>query len=987
MSSPLLNSLLAVACVLTMCTTTNASQGEVQQPTLLGQKPSETAISWVDSVYNTMTLKQQVAQLFVPRLDISDNASGRSQLSSMVKAGVGGFLLGKGTVTGYANLIQLAQSEAAIPLMVTLDGEWGLSMRVSDTPRFPYNMGLGAIQDPQLLYDYGAEVARECRAMGIQVDFAPVLDVNSNPSNPVIGYRSFGEDPKRVSALGLAYSKGMESMGVMSVAKHFPGHGDTSTDSHKALPTITHSRSTLDEVDLLPFRDYINAGLSGIMVGHLCIPAIDNSGAPASMSSKIVTDLLGGELGFKGLVWTDALAMKGANSSENNCVRALQAGVDVLLGSGSPLNDINAVIKAVESGKISKKVIEERCKKILTYKYQLGLNTKPKAMSAEQIKKAINAPEAEDVNRRLSAASITCLWNKTNLLPLRNLEKNKIAVVSIGSAADNDFSRTCKKYANVAVYGAPKGSLTSAQLSAISHHDIVIAAVFSDSKAAQATLSRLSSVKNLVPVFFINPYKMAKYATSIKQCPSLVTAYDNTRFLREYAAQAIFGGIKVDGTLPVNLKGLAPLGTGVVIDKSRLGYDSPANAGVDPGITSRIDNLVDKAISAGAFPGCQVVVARGGDVIIDRAYGNTTRAKGGVAVSTETLYDIASMTKATATTGGIMKAVDEGLIKLDDRVADYLPGTDSLPVGKIKIRELLTHESGLPARFNIYTYVMDDTTYSGKLMSSRKADPYTIKIEDGLYGHNKARLRSDLFSREPSDTFCIPVAAGLYARYSILDSITDRISRIKPGAKKYEYSDLNFCLLMAIEEAATDVAHDQWVDLELFQPLGAWHTTYNAADSIPLTRIAPTETDNFLRRQQVHGYTHDEIGAFSGGVQGNAGLFSTAGDIAKYCQMLLNGGVYGGDEILSPATVKTFTTTSAAGGRRALGFDRKAPSPAPSGTYGHTGFTGTCFWVDPKNDLIFVFLSNRVNPSRNNSAWSKSSIRGKILAEIYQSLK
>lgn len=985
MSTPIINTIIAAACILTMCTTSNASQGEAANPSLLGSGSTEQSSSWVDSVYNSMTPRQRVAQLFVPRLDISDNASGRAQLSGMVKAGVGGFLLGKGTIPGYASLIQSAQREASVPLMVTLDGEWGLSMRVSDTPRFPHNMALGAIKDPQLLYDYGAEVARECKAMGIHVDFAPVLDVNSNPANPVIGYRSFGEDPQRVSALGVAYSKGMETQGVMSVSKHFPGHGDTSTDSHKALPTINHSRETLDQVDLQPFKDYIDAGMSGVMVGHLCIPAIDNSGAPASMSSKIITDLLKGELGFKGLVWTDALAMKGANSSENNCVRALQAGADVLLGSSSPLKDITAVAKAVDEGKISKKVIEERCKKMLAYKYALGLSVKPKALPVEQIRKAVNSSEAEDVNRRLSAASITCVWNKSNLLPIRNLEKNKIAVVSIGAAADNDFARTCKKYAPVTVFGT-EGTLSTAQLDAIRRNDIVIVGVFSDSKAAQSALAKLNSVRNVIPVFFVNPFKMAKFASSIKTHTTLVTAYDNTRYLREYAAQALFGGFTVDGTLPVNVKGVAPIGTGVVIDKSRLSYNTPANAGVDPALEARIDTLVEKGIRSGAFPGCQVLVSRRGEVIIDKAYGNTTRAKGGVPVSTETLYDIASMSKATAMTGGIMKACDEGLLDINDRVADYLPATDSLPVGKIRIRELLTHESGLPARFNIYTFIMDDTTYSGKLTSSRRAEPHTIKIEDGLYGHNRARLRSDLVRNEPSDSFNVRIGKDLYVGYHTLDSIIARICKIRPGSKKYEYSDLNFCLLMAIEEAATDVAHDQWVDLELFQPLGAYHTTYNAADSIPLGRIAPTEKDNYLRHQMVHGYVHDEIAAFSGGVQGNAGVFSTAGDIAKYCQMLLNGGIYGGDEILSSGTVRTFTTASSAGGRRALGFDRKAPSPAPSGTYGHTGFTGTCFWVDPSNELIFVFLSNRVNPTRNNKAWTRSSIRAKILAEIYRSL-
>ena len=943
-----------------------------------------TATAWADSVYESMNERQRVAQLFVPRLDIADNSSGRQQLVRMVDAGVGGFLLGKGSIADYNALITLAQSEARVPLLVTLDGEWGLSMRVKGTPRFPYNMGLGAIADERLLYDYGREVARECRTMGIQVDFAPVLDVNSNPLNPVIGYRSLGEDPQRVACLGVAYSRGLESGGVLSVAKHFPGHGDTSTDSHKALPTIDHSRGKLDEVDLLPFDRYIKAGMSGIMVGHLCVPALDKSGTPASMSAPVITSLLKEQMGFNGLVFTDALAMKGADSHDNNCVRALLAGADVLLGSGAPLSDLEAVLKAVESGRVPRDVIEARCKKMLRYKYLLGLSVKPRALSTDEVTSIINAPEAEDVNRRLSAASVTAVRNDANLLPVADLRKNTIAVVSLGAKANNEFAVTCARYADVDNYVAPDGSLTASQISAISSHDIVVVGIFSDNEAARRSMAKLDGLKNVIPVFFINPYKMGKFAASLKHHATLLTAYDDTPLLREYGAQAVFGGIPLTGRMPVNVKGVTNLGDGVDIPQTRLGFFSPAAVGVDNSLTAAVDRIVDDALANGAFPGCQVMVVKGNDVIIDKCYGLTT--KGGTPVTCGTLYDVASMSKAVGTLAGLMKAYDEGLIDVDARFGDYVADADTTAVGDLSLRQLLYHESGLTA-LNMYKLMMDTATYTGPVTSRKRVTPYTVLIENGVYGNADARLRSDITSPCPHGEMDIAIGRDLYVGYNTYDSIMAAIYAIVPGAPNYRYSCLNFCLLMAAEEVATEIDHEQWVDLEVFKPLGACNTMYRPVDGgVPLERIAPTEHDRFLRRQTMHGYVHDELASFSGGVQGNAGLFSTAFDVAKYCRMLLNGGSYGGVPILKPATVDMFTTSRSKSGRRGLGFDiKKADGNRPE-MYGHTGFTGTCFWVDPKNEIVFVFLSNRVNPSRDNKAWNDANVRDRLLRAVYDNL-
>ena len=964
------------------------------KPSMLYKGKVDAQQKWVDSVYNSLSQRERVAQLFIPMVDPRGGATSKSTISKWIKTNkMGGLLFSKGSISDYVTMVNYAQSIADVPVLMTLDGEWGISMRVNNTPRFPYNMGLGAIADEQLLYEYGKEMARECRLMGIHVNFAPVIDVNSNPSNPVIGYRSFGEDPARVARLGVAYSRGLEDGGVLSVSKHFPGHGDTSSDSHKVLPTVDHDMATLNSVDLIPFKQYIDAGLSGVMVGHLSIPALDNTKTPASLSKKITTDFLRGEMGFEGLIFTDALAMKGAKSSENNCVAALIAGADMLLGSSSPAKDLDAVMTAIQNGKITDEMIEVRCKKVLAYKYVLGLPSE-KPASLNGIEAKLNSSSADAVNRNLAAASMTIIKNESDLLPVRGLGERKVAVVNIGASSNNEFTRTCKKYAKVDVYSS-SGSFTSATLSAIKNHDVVIVGVYNDKSAQKQAFAQLKSMPNLVPVFFVNPYEMAEFGASVKDLKTLVIAYDDTKYTREYAAQAVFGGIEVSGRLPVNLKGIAKLGDGVTLTKSRLGYTSPEALGVDPKLEANVDDLVQKGLDSKAFPGCQVLIAKDGYVIVNKGYGYLDFSKS-IAVTPETIYDLASVSKAVGTLPGVMKAYDQELFQLDSPLAEYIEPLQGTNKANITPRQLLYHESGMPAAVNMFNMMMDKESYSGSLIAGGESSTYTKKIENGAYGHKDAQLRQDITSPTPTADLKIEAAEGIYVGQATMDTIRARIHNIKLGAKKYNYSCLNFCLLMEMEENVTGRPHNEWVDETIFGPLGSYHTCYRPLERWKKNDIAPTEKDNFLRNQTLQGYVHDETANFSGGVQGNAGLFSNANDIAKLCQMWLNGGSYGGEQILSEETVKLFTESKSPTCRRGLGFDkpdkrneRNSPTcrEASAATYGHLGFTGTCFWVDPDSNLIYVFLSNRVNPTRNNPAFSKLNIRPKIFSEAYKAIK
>jgi CubicO group peptidase (beta-lactamase class C family) len=753
--------------------------------------------------------------------------------------------------------------------------------------------------------------------------------------------------------------------------------------------------SKMKTIDLYPFQQFINEGHSGIMVGHLNVPALDHSGTPASLSSAVTGNLLKKSMGFEGLVWTDGLAMKGAvKSGVNNCVAALKAGADVLLEPASFASDLEAVVAAVKSGALSESLIEVRCKKILAYKYALGLSTKPAPISSSKLKTELNSASADAINRRLVAASVICLKNSKSLLPIHDLNHNDIAVVNIGESKDNTFSRFCGKYAEVERYGTT-GALTEMQLTALHKHDLVIAAIYSDNAAAVANLRHLEAeCSDLITVFMMNPYKLAKFAPIKSQ--SIIVIGENTKMAQEYCAQAVFGGIRVNGSLPVKVKGVADEGACVGIMKTRLGYTAPEVVGLSPDINNKIDSLVKIGLNTGAFPGCQVLVAKDGNVVVSKSYGYTDSSKR-QAVTDSTLYDLASVTKVTGTLPGLMINYDRRKLDLSAKASKYLPALKDTDKENITITDLLLHESGLPETIDIRKLMMDTATYSGRLIAYKKGGNHTTKIAKGVYANSNAQLRTDLISSSPDDTFNLAAAKGIYVGKPTIDTIMNRIYSVPvSNNKSYKYSDLNFILLKRIEEKITGQKHEAFIIDSIYAPLGAWHTSFRPLAHKEDRRVAATENDQFLRKQTVKGYVHDELAAFLGGAEGNAGLFSNAEDLAKLGQTWLNGGTYGSHKFFSPSTVKTFTTTGSKTSRRKLGFDApdttnlsKSPLPAQASSkaYGHLGFTGTCIWVDPEQDLVYIFLSNRINPSRDNAAFSRLNIRPAILEEVYKAIK
>ncbi|NDW08140.1 glycoside hydrolase family 3 N-terminal domain-containing protein [Dysgonomonas sp. 520] len=951
--------------------------------------------AWVDSVFNTMTLDQKIGQMIVVAFNANNSDVNKKKLLSLINNQyVGGIIFRKGTAAGQAGLVNYAQRNSKIPLLVGADAEWGLSMRLENTTRFPWNMMLGAIQEDSLLYLYGKEMARQCKLMGIHVNYAPVMDVNTNPDNPVIGARAFSDNPERVSHHGRLFSKGLEDNGILSSAKHFPGHGSTSADSHHTLPLVDRDLETLNEEDISVFKDYIEAGFGSVMVGHMNIPALDKSGDPSSLSKPIVTDLLQDQLGFSGLIVTDGLEMKGISGEPDMSVRLISAGNDMLLGPIYPVKEFNALKAAVANKTLSEELINEKCKKILRWKYILGAN-KAATIDTKNLMASLNSPHAEWLNRKLNEKAMTLLKNDGNIIPFKNLDKQKIAVVSVGATKGNSFQRTLNLYDNVVTFEAPGSEALSGLRSSLARYSTVIIAIHGNKGYSDNAIENILKDKKGILVFLSNPYKIGNYPKSVNAADAVLAAYENTRFAQEYAAQALFGGNSINGILPVTVPGLFDMGDGLKTEKGRLSYNIPEEVGVSSQKLGRIENVIREGLKEKAYPGCQVLIAKDGVVIYNKSFGTFTY-ESKQEVTDDDIYDLASMSKATATVPAVMQLFDQKKIGLNDKLSKYVPVLKNTDKANITVREALLHETGMPSFIPYYMPAIDTDSYNGKLFNARQTPLYSAEFDRTTWARTDYKFKPNLISAVPKKGYDLKIADKLYGNVAYKDTLLDLLANAKLRAtKKYLYSCLNFMLLKEAVEEISKEDLSSFLQKNFYEKLGAYTTTYNPLEKFGKNMIVPTEKDDFLRKQLLQGYAHDEGAAFLGGISGNAGLFSNANDLAKLYQMLLNNGEYGGEHYLSKQTCRTFTITKSSTSRRGLGFDKpdiqntnsSPTSPStPVSTYGHTGFTGTSFWIDPDNQLIYIFLSNRVYPKRTNRKLMSLNIRSRIQEEIYNAL-
>lgn len=958
----------------------------------------EACQAWVDSVFNKMNTQEKIGQLFIYTIAPTQTQANLNLLNQAVSTHkVGGLLFSGGELSNQAFLTNEAQKKAKVPLMITFDGEWGLAMRLKNTPRFPRNGILGAIQENHLIFDYGKEVARQCRELGVHVNFAPVADVNINPKNPVINTRSFGESPENVADKVVLYGSGLESGGVLSVSKHFPGHGDTETDSHHSLPYLPFNKNRLDSVELYPFKRAIDAGLGGIMVGHLEIPELEpQKGLPSSLSRNIVTGLLKEELGFKGLIFTDALAMKGA-AAKNSSLQALKAGNDMVLAPSLQIKkEIEAVVKALNSGEITQQEIDEKCRKVLTFKYALGL-AKEQKIKLSGLEQRINTPEAEALIKKLHQAAVVLLTDQKELLPLPD-ELEKLAWVHMGEKGAEQLikkqlpaSMRIENF-SMADYGTQEKQQQLID-SLSSYRRIVITATDPSVTNHTSFFNNLPSELPVIVLLLTDKKPFERIASSLQKVSTLVWGQSNRTEVKEIIGQALMGDAVLTGRLPFSIDAFFKAGQGIDLLLHKPYKTLPKELGFNEKILSEIDSIALDAIQQGAFPGCQILVLKEGIKVYDKSFGTQTGGNS-PRITPESMYDIASLTKTSATLLAMMKLYDKGLYNLSDKISQYLPYLRNTDKANITIQELLFHESGLIPSLPIYLEMVDQESYPGRLLRGNRSANHTVRLGSSTWGNPNFKFKKEWVSSTETDPFLWPLGDKLWLNYNSKQLVLDKIVDSTLRTQTYRYSCLGFILLHQMIEQLVNMPMDQFLYQEFYHPMGLKHIAYQPLKYFPKELIVPSNLDRFLRKTTVQGVVHDELAAFMGGVSGNAGLFANATDIAAIHQMLLDQGVWKGKRYLSEETCRLFTKTTSRKSRRGLGFDKPtqpttlAANPcaeeAPLSTYGHTGFTGTCAWVDPDNDLVYVFLSNRTYPNVYPNKLYRLNIREKIQKTIYQ---
>lgn len=945
----------------------------------LATQDKEAQMKWVDSLYNGMSADERIGQLFMIQVFSNQDAETKQDIVNQIKQyKIGGLIYSKGGPVRQARLNNELQAISKYPLLIGMDAEWGLSMRLDSTYAFPWNMTLGAVQDLNLIEKTGKYIGEHCKRLGVHFNFAPVVDINTNPKNPIIGNRSFGEDRDNVTNKALAFMKGMQSAGVLANAKHFPGHGDTDQDSHETLPTISFDTSRIYSVELHPYKKLIENGLSSVMVAHLNVPSLESKpDFPSSLSHHIVTDILKQDFNFQGLVFTDALNMKGASNFSNPGdidLAAFKAGNDVLLISENTSKAVEKISEALESGEITEERLAHSVKKILMAKYKAGLhNYKP--IGTYNLVNDLNRIKDDVLYEELMENAITVVKNDPKILPIRRLETKNIAYVKLGDDDGTVFFNELKKYTKVHEIKAER---LDDLISKLNNYNTVIVGYhrsnanpwkgykFKDKELVW--LYEIARTNKVVLNIFTKPYSLLglKSTTNFE---SIMVSYQNSDIAQQKAAQLIFGAIQAKGKLPVTVGEDFKVGSGVNFPATaRLSYGLPERVGMNSERLSRIDSVAQYAVDSLMTPGIQLLVARKGKVIYNKNFGKHTY-KGNSKVQFDDIYDVASLTKIMATLPLLMELVEKGAVSLDSKLSQLIPEYRDTNKEDINLKEMLSHFAKLRPWIPFYVSTIDS-------ISRKPLDTY--------------------YRKKKSNSFNIEVAKGLYLRSDYQDTIQKTIIESELLSRlRYRYSDLPYYIIKKYIEDFYDQPMDKLVQQHFYKSLGANYTTYNPRTIFSDTKIIPTEVDDYFRYQKIHGYVHDMGAAMQNGVGGHAGIFSNANDVAKIMQLFLQKGYYGNKRYFKTATMDMFNKCHYCkkNNRRGVGFDK--PQLGDEGptcgclsmtSFGHSGFTGTYAWADPEEEIVYIFLANRTYPVAGRNKLLRENIRTEIQRLIYEAI-
>ena len=941
---------------------------------------------WTDQVLRDLSLDEKIGQFFMVATYSNRDESHYQYIEKLIREyRIGGLLFFQGGPYRQATLTNRYQAQSKVPLFIGIDGEWGLGMRLDSTLEFPKQMTLGAVTNNQLIYRMGSEIGAQCKRLGIHINFAPVSDINSNPENPVIGIRSFGEDRSNVASKAIAYMKGLQRHHVIATAKHFPGHGDTDEDSHFTLPVVANDADKIRQLDLYPYKKLIADSLMGVLSGHLYVPGLDNtSSLPSSLSEKIITQLLRNEMGFRGLVFTDAMNMKGVlkgGKPQDVNLKALMAGNDILLYPENVAETIARIKEALTQGLITEEFINAKVKRILKAKYWAGLSAY-QPVDITHLTADLNNGESTQLIKELSEAAVTLVKNDNNLIPIRSVTDSKIASVSMGGEPVTAFQQMMSHYAPVdhyAFYAGAESETTDMIARLGSYNRIIISVHAISSKPGRNNgiapqtvdfVARLKQQgKQVILCLFGSPYSIRFFPTT----DALICANQEGTFSQESAAQVIFGALPATGVLPVSVLNYKP-GEGIKTAAiGRVSYGTPESVGINSRTLQKIDGVISEALTEQAFPGCQVVVARKGVIVMDKAYGTLSYKKPD-RVTQESLYDLASVTKVAATLQALMLLYDQKAIDLDQKASFYLPELKNTNKQHFTLRDLLLHRSGL---VSFYPKLWKQTMTGG------------------------GGLLTEYYSGRRDSTYSLQIAPKLYTRASMPDSVWKWViespmnnRREKSGQYGYVYSDLGFLTLQKVIERVSGQTLDAFITSRLYRPMGLSKLAFNPLTRFPAEQIAPTEQDVRFRGQLIQGTVHDQMAAIVGGISGHAGLFGNAQDLTAIMQMLLWKGTYAGIQYIRPTTIDLFARMYDPANHRGLGWDKISSgvtssyaSPyASSNSFGHTGFTGNVIWADPDKELVFIFLSNRVHPDPDNNSINSLKTRRKIHDLLYESL-